>query len=36
MPKEIRNKDFFSQGFTDGASIDAINNTVSLTLLFEL
>nr|WP_309757694.1 outer membrane protein transport protein [Flavobacterium sp.] len=27
---------FFSQGFTDGASIDAINNTVSLTLLFEL
>jgi hypothetical protein len=34
MPKEIRNKDFFSQGFD--ASIDAINNTVSLTLLFEL
>lgn len=27
---------FFNQGFTDGASIDAINNTVSLTLLFEL
>lgn len=27
---------FFSQGFTDGASIDAINNTVSVTLLFEL
>ena len=27
---------FFSQGFTDGASIDAINNNVSLTLLFEL
>ena len=27
---------FFSQGFTDGAKIDAINNTVSLTLLFEL
>lgn len=27
---------FFNHGFTDGASIDAINNTVSLTLLFEL
>lgn len=27
---------FFSQGFTDGASIDSINNTVSLSLLFEL
>ncbi|RTZ07324.1 OmpP1/FadL family transporter [Flavobacterium sp. GSP6] len=27
---------FFNQGFTDGASIDAINNNVSLTLLFEL
>lgn len=27
---------FFNQGFTDGASIDAINNTVSLSLLFEL
>jgi len=27
---------FFSQGFTDGANINAINNTVSLTLLFEL
>lgn len=27
---------FFSQGFTDGAKINAINNTVSLTLLFEL
>ncbi|MBP7319134.1 MAG: outer membrane protein transport protein, partial [Flavobacterium sp.] len=27
---------FFGQGFTDGAKIDAINNNVSLTLLFEL
>lgn len=27
---------FFSQGFTDGASIDKINNNVSLTLLFEM
>ncbi|RTY99042.1 transporter [Flavobacterium sp. RSP49] len=27
---------FFNQGFTDGASINAINNNVSLTLLFEL
>lgn len=27
---------FFSQGFTDGAKINSINNTVSLTLLFEL
>jgi hypothetical protein len=27
---------FFNQGFTDGASIDAINNNVSVTLLFEL
>lgn len=27
---------FFNRGFTDGASIDAINNTVSLSLLFEL
>ncbi|MFA9195889.1 outer membrane protein transport protein [Flavobacterium sp. FBOR7N2.3] len=27
---------FFSQGFTDGANINTINNTVSLSLLFEL
>ena len=27
---------FFSQGLTDGAKINTINNTVSLTLLFEL
>ncbi|MDI6045927.1 OmpP1/FadL family transporter [Flavobacterium yafengii] len=27
---------FFNQGFTDGASINAINNNVSVTLLFEL
>ena len=27
---------FFGQGFTDGAKIDAINNNVSLSLLFEL
>lgn len=27
---------YFSQGFTDGAKINAINNSVSLTLLFEL
>lgn len=27
---------FFEQGFTDGAKINAINNNVSLTLLFEL
>ncbi|RDI57576.1 OmpP1/FadL family transporter [Flavobacterium glaciei] len=27
---------FFNQGFTDGASVDAINNNVSVTLLFEL
>ena len=27
---------FFNQGFTDGANIDAINNNVSLSLLFEL
>lgn len=27
---------FFSQGFTDGAKINSINNTVSLSLLFEL
>ncbi len=27
---------FFSNGFTDGSNIDAINSTVTLTLLFEL
>ena len=27
---------FFNKGFTDGASIDAINNNISLTLAFEL
>lgn len=27
---------FFNQGFTDGAQINAINNNVSMTLLFEL
>lgn len=27
---------FFSQGLTDGANIDAVNNAISLTLLFEL
>ncbi|MBP6182423.1 outer membrane protein transport protein [Flavobacterium sp.] len=27
---------FFNQGFTDGSKINAINNNVSLTLLFEL
>jgi hypothetical protein len=27
---------FFSQGLTDGAKINSINNTVSLTLLSEL
>ena len=27
---------FFNRGFTDGANIDAINNNVSLSLLFEL
>jgi long-subunit fatty acid transport protein len=27
---------FFSQGFTDGAKINTMNNNVSLTLLFEL
>jgi len=27
---------FFNQGFTDGANINTINNTVSFTLLFEL
>ena len=27
---------FFGQGFTDGAQIDAVNNNVSLSLLFEL
>ena len=27
---------FFGQGFTDGAKIDAVNNNVSLSLLFEL
>ena len=34
--KRNSQRGFFSQGFTDGASIDAINNTISLTLLFEL
>jgi hypothetical protein len=34
MPKEIRNKDFFSQGFTDGAACDKQHGF--LTLLFEL
>jgi hypothetical protein len=33
--RDIRNKDFF-QGLTDGATINAITNTVALTLLFEL
>ena len=27
---------FFSQGFTDGANIEAVNNNLSLTLLFEM
>jgi long-subunit fatty acid transport protein len=27
---------FFAQGLTDGATIDAITNTVAVTLLFEL
>lgn len=30
------NQGFFSQGFTDGANINTINNNVTLTLLFEL
>jgi hypothetical protein len=32
--KEIRNKDSL-QGLTDGATINAITNTVAVTLLFE-
>ncbi|MFT5251180.1 MAG: hypothetical protein ACI87N_000152 [Flavobacteriales bacterium] len=34
--KRESQQSFFSQGFTDGAKINATNNTVSLTLLFEL
>ncbi|MFV8442505.1 OmpP1/FadL family transporter [Flavobacterium sp. LB2P44] len=34
--KRISQQGFFNQGFTDGASINAINNNVSLTLAFEL
>lgn len=34
--KRNSQQSFFNQGFTDGASIDAINNNVSVTLLFEL
>ncbi|MES2239928.1 MAG: outer membrane protein transport protein [Bacteroidota bacterium] len=34
--KRNSHQGFFSQGFTDGAYINSINNTVSLSLLFEL
>ena len=34
--KRNSNQGFFSQGFTDGANINSINNTVTFTLLFEL
>jgi hypothetical protein len=34
--KRDSQQDFFSQGFTSGAQINNINNTVALTLLFEL
>ncbi|RVT77401.1 transporter [Flavobacterium sufflavum] len=34
--KRNSHQGFFSQGLTDGANINSINNTVSLTLLFEL
>ncbi len=34
--KRQNNQSFFSQGFTDGANIDAIQNNVTLTLGFEL
>jgi hypothetical protein len=34
--KRDYNQQFFSQGLTDAARINAINNTISITLLFEL
>ncbi|OCB75466.1 OmpP1/FadL family transporter [Flavobacterium crassostreae] len=34
--KRASEEGFFSQGFTDGAKINAVTNTVSLTFLFEL
>ncbi|WP_026714120.1 OmpP1/FadL family transporter [Flavobacterium daejeonense] len=34
--KRNSNQGFFSQGLTDGAAVNSINNTVTLTLLFEL
>ena len=34
--KRTSQQGFFGQGFTDGAKIDAINNTISLSVLFEL
>lgn len=34
--KRTSQQGFFAQGLTDGANIDAVNNNVSLTLLFEL
>ncbi len=34
--KRNTNQGFFEQGFTDGATINSKNNTVTLTLLFEL
>lgn len=34
--KRNSKQDFFSQGLTDGAYVNSITNTVSLTLLFEL
>lgn len=34
--KRNSHQGFFSQGFTDGANINSINNTVSFSLLFEL
>jgi long-subunit fatty acid transport protein len=34
--KRDYNQQFFSQGLTDAARINAVNNTISVTLLFEL
>jgi predicted porin len=34
--KRDYNQQFFSQGLTDAAKINSVNNNVSLTLLFEL
>jgi long-subunit fatty acid transport protein len=36
ITKQDRKQQFFSQGLTDSSNLNSKNNTISLTLLFEL